>query len=38
MKHYNHLPVTKSSLFGIALGCVFIVQMIGNSLDIFNDH
>ena len=26
---FNHLPVTKSSLFGIALGCVFIVQMIG---------
>jgi|TARA_Y100000015_G_scaffold7958_1_gene7519 hypothetical protein len=35
MKHFNHLPVTKSSLFGIALGCVFIVQMIGNSLGYF---
>ena len=38
MKHFNHLPVTKSSLFGIALGCVFIVQMIGNSLGISNEY
>jgi len=35
MQGPNKVEWTKSSFFGIALGCVFVVQMVGNSLGYF---